>query len=83
VQRLGYNPYIVVPSDLALASLHTPETRTLNNPEVPSPYPAGRSYSFRAVTSIHESAFALKVAFVVAIWRLCLCCSMSCVVPEG
>jgi len=40
VQRLGYNPYIVVPSDLALASLHTPETRTLNNPEVPSPYPA-------------------------------------------
>src|SRR5713101_8918373 len=35
VQRLGYNPYIVVPSDPALASLHTSETRTLNNPEVP------------------------------------------------
>jgi hypothetical protein len=35
VQRLGYNPYIVVPSDAALASLHTSETRTLNNPEVP------------------------------------------------
>src|SRR5712664_823575 len=34
VQRLGYNPYIVVPSDPALASLHTSETRTLNNPEV-------------------------------------------------
>ena len=65
VQRLGYNPYIVVPSDPALASLHTPETRTLNNPEVPSPYPAGAQLFFRAVTSIHESAFALKVAFVV------------------
>jgi alpha-1,6-mannosyltransferase len=65
VQRLGYNPYIVVPSDPALASLHTSETRTLNNPEVPSPYPAGAQLFFRAVTSIHESIFALKVAFVV------------------
>ena len=65
VQRLDYNPYIVVPSDPALASLHTSETRTLNNPEVPSPYPAGAQLFFRAVTSIHESTFALKVAFVV------------------
>ena len=65
VQRLGYNPYIVVPSDPALASLHTSETRTLNNPEVPSPYPAGAQLFFRAVTAIHESIFALKVAFVV------------------
>jgi alpha-1,6-mannosyltransferase len=65
VQRLGYNPYIVVPSDPALAGLHTSETRTLNNPEVPSPYPAGAQLFFRAVTAIHESTFALKVAFVV------------------
>jgi alpha-1,6-mannosyltransferase len=64
VQRLGYNPYIVVPSDSALASLHTSETRTLNNPEVPSPYPAGAQLFFRAITAIHESTFALKVAFV-------------------
>src|SRR5258708_18883551 len=65
VQRLGYNPYIVVPSDPALAALHTPETRTLNNPDRPSPYPAGAQLFFRAVTAIHESIFALKVAFVV------------------
>jgi hypothetical protein len=65
VQRLGYNPYIVVPSEPAFASLHTSETRTMNNPEVPSPYPAGAQLFFRAVTSIHESTFALKVAFVV------------------
>jgi hypothetical protein len=65
VQRLGYNPYIVVPSDPVVASLHTSETRTLNNPEVPSPYPAGAQLFFRAVTSIHESIFALKVAFVL------------------
>jgi alpha-1,6-mannosyltransferase len=65
VQRLGYNPYIVVPSDPALAGLHTPETRTLNHPDLPSPYPAGAELFFRAVTGIHESVFALKVAFVV------------------
>ena len=65
VQRLGYNPYIVVPSDPALGALHTPETRTLNNPDIPSPYPAGAQLFFRAVTAIHESVFALKVAFVV------------------
>jgi alpha-1,6-mannosyltransferase len=65
MQRLGYNPYLVVPSEPALASLHTSETRTLNNPEVPSPYPAGAELFFRAVTSMHESTFALKVAFVV------------------
>jgi hypothetical protein len=65
VQRLGYNPYIVVPSDPAFSSLHTAETRTLNNPEVPSPYPAGAQLFFRAIIAIHESVFALKVAFVV------------------
>jgi len=65
VQRLGYNPYVVVPSDPRLGGLHTPETRTLNNPDVPSPYPAGAQLFFRAVTAIHESIFALKVAFVV------------------
>ena len=65
VQRLGYNPYIVVPSDPALAGLHTPETRTLNNAYLPSPYPPGAQLFFRAVTAIHESVFTLKVAFVI------------------
>ncbi len=65
VQRLGYNPYLVVPNDPAVRELHTPETRTLNNPDVPSPYPAGAQLFFRAVTAIHESTFALKVAFLV------------------
>jgi hypothetical protein len=65
LQRLGYNPYIVVPSDPAVKGLHTAETITLNNPDLPSPYPAGAQLFFRAVTAIHESAFALKVAFVI------------------
>ena len=65
IQRHGYNPYLVIPSDPAFAALHTPETRALNNPDVPSPYPAGAELFFRAVTAIHESVFALKVAFVL------------------
>jgi alpha-1,6-mannosyltransferase len=65
LQRLGYNPYIVVPNDPALKWLHTPETRNLNNAYLPSPYPAGAELFFRAVTAIHETTFALKVAFVV------------------
>jgi hypothetical protein len=64
-QRHGYNPYDVIPADPAMAALHTPETRGLNNPEVASPYPAGAQLFFRAVTSIHESIFAFKIAFVV------------------
>jgi alpha-1,6-mannosyltransferase len=65
MQRLGYNPYLVVPSDPVFVGLHTPETRTLNHPDLPSPYPAGAELFFRAVTTIHESVFAMKVAFVV------------------
>ena len=65
LQRLGYNPYIVVPSDPAAKGLHTPETRSLNNPDLGSPYPAGAQLFFRAITAIHESTSALKVAFAV------------------
>jgi hypothetical protein len=65
VQRLGYNPYNVVPSDPAVKGLHTPETRNLNNAYLPSPYPPGAELFFRAVVTIQESTFALKVAFVV------------------
>jgi len=64
LQRLGYDPYLVVPSDPAFSGLHTSETRTLNHPDLPTPYPAGAELFFRAVTAIHESTFALKIAFV-------------------
>jgi alpha-1,6-mannosyltransferase len=72
VQRLGYNPYIVIPRDPAVAALHTPETRTLNHPDLPSPYPAGAELFFRGVTTIHESAFALKLAFVLCDFGIAL-----------
>ena len=72
VQRLGYSPYLLVPSDPAVAGLHTSETRTLNNPDVPSPYPAAAQLFFRGVTAIHESIFALKIAFVLCAWAIAL-----------
>lgn len=72
LQRLGYNPYLVVPSDPAVERLHTPETRSLNNPDLPSPYPAGAQLFFRVVTAIQESTFALKVAFVVCEFAIVL-----------
>jgi hypothetical protein len=72
LQRLGYNPYLVVPADPAAKGLHTAETRSLNNPNLPSPYPAGAQLFFRAVTAIHESTFALKVAFVLCDFAIAL-----------
>jgi len=57
LQRLGYNPYVVVPSDPAFKPLHTPETRNLSNPDLASPYPPGAQLFFRAVTTIRESVF--------------------------
>jgi len=65
LQRLGYNPYLVIPSDPKFSALHTAETRTLNNSNLPSPYPPGAQLFFRAVTAIHESVFAFKVAFLL------------------
>ena len=72
LQRLGYNPYIVVPSDPAAQGLHTAETRNLNNPDLPSPYPPGALLFFRAVTAIHESVSALKIAFVMCDFGIAL-----------
>jgi hypothetical protein len=72
LQRLGYNPYTVIPADRAFSGLHTPATRGLNNAGVPSPYPAGAQLFFRAVTAIHESAFAFKIAFAVCDFAIIL-----------
>jgi alpha-1,6-mannosyltransferase len=72
LQRLGYNPYIVVPSDPAVQWLHTPETRNMSSPDLASPYPPGAQLFFRAVTAIHESTFALKLAFVICDFAIAL-----------
>jgi alpha-1,6-mannosyltransferase len=63
IQRLGYDPYIVVPGNSEFRRLHTPETLLMNHPNVPTPYPAAAELFFRAVMTVDESARALKSAF--------------------
>ena len=72
MQRLGYNPYIVIPADPSFATLHTDETRALNNPELPTIYPPGAELFFRAITAIHESTLALRIAFVICDFAIAL-----------
>ncbi len=65
LQRLGEDPYRVVPDDPAVAHLHTPVTRQLNNGWVPTIYPPGAELFFRAVTAVEESARAMKGTLVL------------------
>src|SRR5213080_3013288 len=46
LQRLGYNPHIVVPSDPAAKGLHTPETRNLTTRIYRAHIQQGRSFFF-------------------------------------
>ena len=39
VQRQGYDPLVVIPSDPAFAAIHTPDTRQMQHTHIPSPYP--------------------------------------------
>lgn len=64
VQRAGLSPYHVIPSDPALAYLHTAETRKMNNRNIPSPYPPGAQIFFRLSTALWESAQAIKLALI-------------------
>ena len=40
VQRLGYNPFLVVPADPAMQHTHTDETRQMPSRRARTPYPA-------------------------------------------
>jgi alpha-1,6-mannosyltransferase len=76
VQTLGYNPYLVVPADPAMAAAHTAETRRMPSIRTPTPYPPGAQLFFRLVVSIHDSTRAMKLALVacdlmtmIVLWR--------------
>lgn len=76
VQRLGYNPYLVVPSDPAMAHTHTDETRQMPSRNARTPYPPAAQLFFRLVSSVHESTYAMKLALlacdlltVLVLWR--------------
>jgi len=84
IQRLGYDPYIVVPGNSTFQQLHTTETRLMNHPDVPTPYPAAAELFFRAVMTVNESALAMKSALllcdaclVVVLLRWLLACRRS------
>lgn len=78
VQQHGHNPYLSVPNDPALDSLHTDLTRRIDptSAVLPTIYPPAAQLFFRAVTSVHESVTALVVVvvacdllIVLVLWR--------------
>jgi alpha-1,6-mannosyltransferase len=66
LQRLGYNPFEVVPADPALAWTHTDETRRMPSIRARTPYPAAAQLFFRLVVTLRETSRAMK-------WALVLC----------
>ena len=74
LQRLGYNPFEVVPADPLVAGTHTEETRKMPSIRARTPYPAAAQLFFRGVVTIRESSRAMKWALVacdlLTIWVL-------------
>jgi hypothetical protein len=60
VQRLGYNPYAVVPSDPALAHTHTADTARMPSRNARTPYPPAAQLFFRLMVTLRESARVMK-----------------------
>jgi hypothetical protein len=84
VQRLGYNPYVVVPADPAVAHTHTDESRQMPSRRARTPYPPGAQLFFRLVVTISESTRAMKGALVLCdiltiliLWRWLLASDRS------
>jgi alpha-1,6-mannosyltransferase len=77
VQRLGYNPYNVLPSDPALAATHYDDTtRLMPSRDLRTFYPAAAQLFFRLVVTIRDSVHAMKLALlacdlltIVIVWR--------------
>src|SRR4030095_6883892 len=64
LQRLGYNPFTVIPSDPAVAGTHTSLTRRIPSRNAATPYPAAAQLFFRLVVTISEAPRAMKVAML-------------------
>jgi hypothetical protein len=60
VQRFGYNPYAVVPSDPALAHTHTVDTVRMPSRNARTPYPPAAQLFFRLMVTLWESARVMK-----------------------
>ncbi len=85
VQRLGYNPYAVLPADPALASAHPDDnTRLMPSRHSRTPYPPAAQLFFRFVVTVHDSVGAMKAALILcdlltmfALWRWLLATGRS------
>jgi hypothetical protein len=76
VQRLGYNPYRVLPSDPALAHAHRNGSAAMPSRNDRTPYPPAAQFFFRLVVSVSDSTLAMKLALLacdlltaVVLWR--------------
>jgi alpha-1,6-mannosyltransferase len=76
VQRLGYNPYTILPSDPALAYTHSDRSEQMPSRNARTPYPPAAQLFFRLVVSLNDSRLAMKLAFVlcdlltmIVLWR--------------
>jgi hypothetical protein len=74
LQRLGINPFTVLPSDPSLRWTHTDVTRRNQSMRSRTPYPAAAQLFFRAVVTVSESGRMMKLALVICdlltIWVL-------------
>lgn len=85
VQRLGYNPYAVLPDDPSLASTHTDDnTRLMPSGHSRTPYPPAAELFFRLVVTLHDSAGAMKASLIACdlltiffVWRWLLATGRS------
>ena len=64
LQRLGYNPFSVIPSDPAVAETHDDVTRKMPSRNARTPYPAAAQLFFRAVVTVSEHLRWMKCALV-------------------
>jgi alpha-1,6-mannosyltransferase len=76
VQRLGYNPYELMPNDPALAHTHDETTARMPSANVRTPYPPAAQLFFRAVVTVTESARVMKFVLtacdlltMLVLWR--------------
>ena len=76
IQRLGINPYLVLPADPELQWTHTDETRNMPSARHRTSYQPAAQLFFRMVVSLKDSSRAMKLALVgcdlltiLVLWR--------------
>jgi len=76
VQRLGYNPYAVMPSDPAVAHTHSADSVRMPSRNDRTPYPPAAQLFFRGIVTLTESPRVMKLVLslcdiltIALLWR--------------